>query len=132
MRSKRQQITLGLLCLLATVLVVGCVGCGGWRVYVTKGGSYYHTNRECPYLGSDAKAYLKSKVVRAGYKPCPSCTAATAPGVRDIVYIAPYSGKRYHRSRECRGLRNARSVASTNRDKARADGYTPCKICKPR
>ena len=64
---------------------------------------------------------------RAQIQPQPASQA-----VEDTVYIAPNSGNRYHRSQECRSLRNARSVVSINRDKARADGYTPCKICKPR
>ncbi|GMW01512.1 MAG: hypothetical protein AMXMBFR84_26490 [Candidatus Hydrogenedentota bacterium] len=45
------------------------------------------------------------------------------------VYIAPYSGKKYHSSPSCRGLNNAASVAEISQSTAQGRGLTPCKIC---
>lgn len=46
-----------------------------------------------------------------------------------IVYYAPSSGKRYHSTPNCRGLSQARSVASCTLQQAKAKGLTPCRIC---
>ena len=45
------------------------------------------------------------------------------------VYVAPYSGTKYHCTRSCRGLRNARSVERISKRSAQAQGYTKCRIC---
>jgi len=45
------------------------------------------------------------------------------------VYIAPYSGKRYHATQSCRGLSNARSVEAISLAEAERRGLPPCKIC---
>jgi hypothetical protein len=43
-----------------------------------------------------------------------------------IVYIAPYSGERYHFNRNCKGLESAKSVEEIKRQDARDEGYTLC------
>jgi hypothetical protein len=40
------------------------------------------------------------------------------------------SGKRYHSTPNCRGLRNAKTVTETTLGDAEARGLTPCKICE--
>ena len=45
------------------------------------------------------------------------------------VYVAPYSGVKYHSYRYCRGLSRARSVKKMAKKKARRLGYTKCKLC---
>lgn len=45
------------------------------------------------------------------------------------VYIAPHSGKKYHRYRNCRGLRRARSVKKVSVKTAKRQHYKKCKIC---
>jgi hypothetical protein len=45
------------------------------------------------------------------------------------VYIAPYSGEKWHVTPNCRGLSNARSVAPLSFREAQQRGYAPCKIC---
>lgn len=47
----------------------------------------------------------------------------------ETVFIAPYSGKRYHATESCRGLSNARSVEAVSLSEAQGRGLTPCKIC---
>lgn len=44
----------------------------------------------------------------------------------NIVYVAPLSGEKYHLDPNCRGLRNAESVAELTLSEAEADGYTLC------
>lgn len=45
------------------------------------------------------------------------------------VYYAPDHGKRYHSTSNCKGLRNANSIASTSQGNAVSKGLTPCKLC---
>lgn len=45
------------------------------------------------------------------------------------VYIAPYSGTKYHSTKYCRGLRRARSVQKITLKRAKALHYTKCKLC---
>lgn len=47
----------------------------------------------------------------------------------EIVYIAPYSGTKYHLDEFCRGLSNAREVESMSLEDAELDGYEACDIC---
>ena len=44
----------------------------------------------------------------------------------DMVFIAPYSGVKYHRTSECEGLSNARSIESITLDNAIEQGYGLC------
>lgn len=57
----------------------------------------------------------------------PDALAAPDP-LDQVVYIAPYSGRRYHSSPDCSGLRNARSVEGMFLTGAE-EYLTPCKIC---
>lgn len=43
-----------------------------------------------------------------------------------IVYIAPYSGERYHYNKDCEGLEDAKSVDEMELGEAQEQGYTPC------
>jgi len=54
--------------------------------------------------------------------------AAPRPAER-TVYIAPYSGRRWHTTPNCWGLSRARSVKPVSLSEARRRGLTPCKIC---
>ena len=45
------------------------------------------------------------------------------------VYIAPYSGKKYHSTQRCRGLNRARYTKGVSLKYAKSHGYTKCKIC---
>jgi hypothetical protein len=57
----------------------------------------------------------------------PTPHAASSPS----VYIAPDSGERYHGRKNCSGLKNARRVEPTTRDRALQANLKPCGICKP-
>ena len=48
---------------------------------------------------------------------------------KTYVYIAPYSGTKYHAKKSCRGLRNARETEKITKKEAKEQGYTACKIC---
>lgn len=45
------------------------------------------------------------------------------------VYIAPYSGSKYHSTKHCRGLRRARSVKKISVKTAKRQGYSKCRLC---
>ena len=52
-------------------------------------------------------------------------------GLPDTVYITK-TGKKYHSTKDCSGLSNAKEVLAVSRDEALRRGLTPCKVCKPR
>ncbi|MBO3445702.1 hypothetical protein [Clostridium sp. CCUG 7971] len=43
------------------------------------------------------------------------------------VYIAPYSGKRYHYNSNCEGLQSANEISKIMYNEATSKGYTPCR-----
>lgn len=54
----------------------GCIDDEGEFVYVTKTGSVYHTNRECPSLKArkpELKKISLSDAQKHGYKACKRC-----------------------------------------------------------
>ena len=55
-------------------------------------------------------------------------TLSPAAAADDTVVYITKTGKKYHRS-SCRYL--SKSKIKTTLKKARAQGYTPCKVCKP-
>jgi len=93
-----------------------------------------------PYTNSQPYASTSTSIQRT-YSPTPTAPqtftqpqarASTQPQTTTggaTVWIAPYSGKKYHRTSGCRGLSNARSTQSMSLSEAMAQGYTACKIC---
>jgi len=65
---------------------------------------------------SEFKKYTQSIV-----KPANSGTTSTKS-----VYIAPYSGTKYHFNKKCRGLSHANSIKSVSLSTAKNQGYTLC------
>lgn len=45
----------------------------------------------------------------------------------EIVYITP-TGKRYHPTKNCKGLKKAKKIIAIEKSKAIKRGYTPCKV----
>lgn len=45
----------------------------------------------------------------------------------EIVYITP-TGKKYHPTKTCRGLRKAKKIIAIEKSEAIKWGYKPCKI----
>ncbi len=62
--------------------------------------------------------------------PPPTTTAPVTTGNTNTqnVFITK-SGKRYHSTRSCRGLNNAKSVFEVSLSEAQGKGLTPCSIC---
>lgn len=60
--------------------------------------------------------------------PTPVITVAPTEKVSYVV-VAPASGKKYHKTNSCSGLRNANSTKSITLQEAQNSGYTPCRIC---
>ena len=42
-------------------------------VYITPGGSHYHSTPACPHIGAKAQAVTLKKAQRQGLKPCGHC-----------------------------------------------------------
>ena len=45
----------------------------------------------------------------------------------EIVYIKP-TGKRYHQTKNCKGLKKAKKIIAIEKSEAIKRGYTPCKV----
>lgn len=45
----------------------------------------------------------------------------------EIVYITP-TGKKYHPTKNCKGLRKAKKIIAIEKSEAIKRGYKPCKI----
>lgn len=62
-----------------------------------------------------------------------SSASVTSPltiyAAKKVVYVAPESGKKYHKYSNCRGLNSADGVVGMTPKKAKKAGYTKCKIC---
>lgn len=54
--------------------------------------------------------------------------AACRPTPTQTVYIAPFSGTRYHATRDCNGLSNGRNITPVPLAQAQAEGKTPCNL----
>ena len=65
--------------------------------------------------------YKDVKFTQNTVKPSNTGTTSTKS-----VFIAPYSGKKYHYNKNCRGLSNANSIKSVSLSTAKNQGYTLC------
>lgn len=105
-------------------------GENGPFVYVAENGTVYHTQIDCSYLHLGIQAVAEADVDarrnRSGarYKPCESCVEDLPPVTNSFLYITPY-GVRYHRTKDCSGLRRTvrRVLKST------AGNLPPCSKC---
>ena len=63
-----------------------------------------------------------------------SSTTITSPQVAmaaskvSKVYVAPNSGKKYHKTKSCRGLKKADKIVSMTKKEAKKN-YDACKLC---
>lgn len=75
--------------------------------------------------------HIPSPPAQRTYKPqtTPDTVTGRSTPQPTTVYIAGQSGKRYHATRTCRGLTNARSIQAIPLAEAKRRGLTPCKIC---
>ena len=65
----------------------------------------------------------------SGQSAAPTAAPSASEDKGQVVYVTT-SGKRYHSTPTCRGLRNAKTVTETTLGDAEARGLTPCKICE--
>lgn len=65
----------------------------------------------------------------SGQSAAPTAAPSASEDKGQVVYVTK-SGKRYHSTPNCRGLRNAKTVTETTLGDAEARGLTPCKICE--
>lgn len=61
-------------------------------------------------------------------KKSSSSSKSSSGGNGNTVYISG-SGKKYHSTKSCSGLKHARSITETTKSKAESSGKTKCKLC---
>ncbi|MBQ6375206.1 MAG: hypothetical protein IJJ45_12065 [Clostridia bacterium] len=96
-------------------------GNGSLMYYATRNGSYYHTDEHCSGM-TTAVPYTKEAAERAGKTPCPVCVTKTQQSLasgavkfitastKDASGISVYAtktGKYYHLTSDCSGMRGA-------------------------
>lgn len=104
-------------------------GENGPFVYVAENGTVYHTLIDCTYLHLGIQTVAKTDVDErrnrsgARYKPCESCVRDLPLVENPFLYITPY-GVRYHRTKDCSGLRR-----TVRRVLISAVNLPPCSKC---
>ncbi len=92
-------------------------------VYATSGGTYYHKTQSCSGMKNAQKLSLATAKAR-GKTACPTCYKTAA--AKAIYYYATKSGKHYHKTSTCSGMKNATRVTLQT---ALANGKTACPTC---
>lgn len=113
--------------------VVACVGCGveePEREVAEPKPAAQPVQREQPdYSGGipydAARKEWEQKQGRSPGAEQPAQKKARRSG--GTVYIAPHSGSKYHRTRNCSGLSRAKEVVGVS--PSEAQGYSACKKC---
>lgn len=104
------------------------------RGFVTRTGSKFHTSRTCRGLLNAQSVWEGSALGKVPCQLCgggafPNAPAATAQAQRNVHFVTR-TGAKYHRSRECRGLRNAHAVLERQGRAPLSGGQLlPCSIC---
>ena len=97
----------------------------GEFVYAGATGLYYHSNANCPQLGSDTPQYVSLEIAeRRGLQACPTC-------YNQQVYYMTSGGTYYHTDPNCDGgtgqpMQNA---YQTTKERAEAAGKRACPVC---
>ena len=87
-------------------------------VYMTSGGTYYHSKSNCSGM-QDASRTTLANAKAKGKKACPVC-------MKTVYYYATVSGKYYHTKSNCSGMQNATKITLAS---AKAKGKTACPVC---
>lgn len=90
------------------------------------------TSASAPSKSSSSSSSSDTSGSSAATTPSATTTApSSSEDQNDVVYVtASGRGERYHRQ-DCRTLSRSKNVVSLTRAQAEAQGYTPCKVCKP-
>lgn len=97
-------------------------------VYITKGTEVYHTDRECTHIRLSVRPVAEADIPD-GYLACTKCIGQWGEdhnGTEDSVYYVCTEGERYHRRRDCPGIR--RNIYRIRREEA--EGYRECARCR--
>ena len=115
---------------------IPCPTCIG-SVYMTDGGENYHSNSSCRGMQN---AYLTTveKAIAAGKTACSLCMDGASTGTTGttntgntgtaagIYWYNPNGGSYYHKTSDCRGMKNAIQGSATA---AENSGLQPCPTC---
>ncbi len=93
------------------------------QVYATSGGKYYHRKSDCSGMKNASRMPLATAKVR-GKTACPVCYPSAA--AKNVYYFATKSGKYYHKTASCSGMKNASKLSLAS---ALANGKQPCPTC---
>ena len=97
----------------------------GEFVWAGNTGLYYHSNRNCPQLGSDTPQYVSLEIAeRRGLEPCPTC-------YNQQTYYMTDGGTYYHTNPTCDGGTGVamRNAYQTTKERAEAAGKRACPVC---
>ena len=100
-----------------------CLKDASVRVYATSGGRYYHKTAGCSGM-KNAKAISLASAKSSGKTACPTCYKTEA--AKTSRYYATRSGKYYHKTATCSGMKNASVVTLAT---AKARNQKPCPTC---
>ena len=113
-----ERVTKAAFCILAIVVLLAAAGCGEKE-----------TKTESKEVKQQPRQTQQRQYQTQQRQPISGQQQTYQQPSAQTVYIAPYSGKKYHPDRNCRALRNARSVQAVTKQQAVQAGYQPCGIC---
>ncbi|MGI6174263.1 MAG: hypothetical protein ACOYI8_10260 [Christensenellales bacterium] len=99
--------------------------------YATTGGEYYHTKSNCSGMKNATKISLET-AKKYKKKPCPKCvsqgssSSSSVPETSLTYYYATASGKYYHKTSTCSGMKGAKKITLAT---ALKNGKTKCPRC---
>ncbi|MFD1432641.1 hypothetical protein [Lacticaseibacillus yichunensis] len=89
-----------------------------YTVYTTGNKWIGYINASCVKAGNVTKTVAKKTTTPA--------KTTTSTNLNRTVYVAPLSGKKYHFDKNCRALKNAKSIQTLTLKVAIQEGYTLC------
>jgi hypothetical protein len=97
--------------------------------YATTTGKYYHRYATCSGIKNASKVTL-AKATGRGQTACPSCLKSTSAAVTTLSSSAKYygtkTGRYFHKSKTCSGMKNAQAITLTTAKKYNQSACPKC------